>query len=70
MEGSSKTNRETAVEAKASNRRRTEELYRMAARYARARAVARRVPGLEEECEKLEAAFARALYNSVVGGYK
>ena len=68
MEGWKETSPRGHREAKHTDRRRSDELYRMAARYARARVIARRMPGFEEECEKLETAFVRALYNTVVGG--
>ena len=68
MERSSVTSRSKKEEVVAVGRRHCDELYRMAARYARARAIARRVPGLEAECEKLEVAFSKALYDVVVDG--
>ena len=67
MEGSSEVKPRNKEAVKCVDRRRGDELYRMAARYARARALARRVPGFESECEKLEIEFSKALYNAIVG---
>lgn len=66
MEGSSEVKPRRVEEVACTVRRHDDELYRMAARYARARAFARRVPGFESECEKLEIAFSKALYNAIV----
>ena len=66
MEGRSEVSPKDKVRPICADRRRCDEIYRMAARYARAKAIARRVPGFEAECEKLEIAFSKALYNAIV----
>ena len=66
MEGRSEVSPKGKVRPICADRRRCDEIYRMAARYAGAKAIARRVAGFEEECEEVEIAFSKALYNAIV----
>ena len=70
MRGGKSTGEIRRFAEEADLRKGSKELYKVMEKYAKARAVAKRLPGFDEECERLEHAFRRALYDCVVGRYK